>query len=288
MEAVIPLCGCLYDGTGYDRAMSAETLHSLTALATLLPAVLLTFRPGAKRGMAFWGSLGLALAGTTAQSAFVLRAGWVSGLAPALWVVIAITWAMFLIGAVILRQGWRLMPLLAPYLLLLGVFATVWQHAVGKPLTMEFPTGWVVLHIAVGVMTYAFLTFSAVAACAAFLQERALKRKRPNAFSRQLPSVADSEHLSTSMLIHSEVVLGIGLLSGMAVEWMERHRLLTLDHKTTLSILAFLVIGALLAAKRLIGTRGRMAARIVLFAYLLLTLAYPGVKFVSEVLLSRV
>lgn len=267
--------------------MPLDTLHSLTALATLIPAVLLTFRPGAKRGWAFWGSLLLALAGSSAQSAFLLRQGWVNGLAPALWVVIAITWGMFLIGAVLLRQGWRLMPLLAPYLLLLGIFASVWQHAVGRPLAVEYPEGWVILHIAVGVMTYGFLTFSAVAACAAFLQERALKRKRPNAFSRQLPSVSDSEHLSTSMLIHSEIVLGIGLISGMAVEWMERQRLLTLDHKTTLSILAFIVIGALLAAKKMIGTRGQMAARMVLLAYLLLTLAYPGVKFVSEVLMNR-
>jgi ABC-type uncharacterized transport system permease subunit len=34
------------------------------------------------------------------------------------------------------------------------------------------------------------------------------------------------------------------------------------------------------------GLRGRRAARVVLVAYLLLTLAYPGVKFVTDVLLS--
>ena len=32
--------------------------------------------------------------------------------------------------------------------------------------------------------------------------------------------------------------------------------------------------------------RGRRAARIVLLAYLLLTLAYPGVKFVTDVILA--
>jgi ABC-type uncharacterized transport system permease subunit len=34
------------------------------------------------------------------------------------------------------------------------------------------------------------------------------------------------------------------------------------------------------------GLRGRRATRFVLTAYLLLTLAYPGVKFVRDVLLS--
>jgi len=32
--------------------------------------------------------------------------------------------------------------------------------------------------------------------------------------------------------------------------------------------------------------RGRQAARGILLAYLLLTLAYPGVKFVTDVLMS--
>jgi ABC-type uncharacterized transport system permease subunit len=41
-----------------------------------------------------------------------------------------------------------------------------------------------------------------------------------------------------------------------------------------------------LAAHFWIGIRGRRAARIVLLAYLLITLAYPGVKFVTDVVLS--
>ena len=34
------------------------------------------------------------------------------------------------------------------------------------------------------------------------------------------------------------------------------------------------------------GLRGRQAARMVLLAYLLLTLGYPGVKFITDVVLS--
>jgi ABC-type uncharacterized transport system permease subunit len=60
----------------------------------------------------------------------------------------------------------------------------------------------------------------------------------------------------------------------------------TLSHKTLLAVLAFLVIGLLLLLHYRSGLRGRRAARVVLVAYLLLTLAYPGVKFVTDVLLS--
>jgi ABC-type uncharacterized transport system permease subunit len=59
-----------------------------------------------------------------------------------------------------------------------------------------------------------------------------------------------------------------------------------IDHKTVLSFAAFLAIAGLLWVHHRGGISGRRAARYVLFAYLLLTLAYPGVKFVSDVILG--
>src|SRR3546814_14961247 len=59
-----------------------------------------------------------------------------------------------------------------------------------------------------------------------------------------------------------------------------------LSHKTLLAVLAFVVIAVLLLLHYRSGLRGRRAARIVLVAYLLLPLAYPRVKFVTDVLLA--
>jgi len=50
--------------------------------------------------------------------------------------------------------------------------------------------------------------------------------------------------------------------------------------------LAFLVILAFLILHQATGLRGRLAARWMMTGYLLLTLAYPGVKFVRDVLLG--
>jgi len=261
-------------------------LHSITALVSMVPAGLLALRPEGRRDAAFWGAVALAFFGPAMLGWGLVSAQWVTGLAPALWISIAATVLIYAACAAALRETWRILPLLAPYLILLGVIATIWQHAVGRPLPAEAPADWVGLHIGVGIGTYALLTLAAMAALAAFLQERALKRKHPTRLTRQLPSVADSEHLSTCLLGLSEAVLGIGLISGMIVEWNEYGRLLTWEHKTVLSTLAFGLIGLLLLAKRFWGMRGRGAARIVLLAYLLVTLAYPGVKFVSEVMLG--
>jgi ABC-type uncharacterized transport system permease subunit len=62
--------------------------------------------------------------------------------------------------------------------------------------------------------------------------------------------------------------------------------LLRLDHKTVLVLATFVVIVALLWLHFRRGLSGRRAARYILVAYLLLTLGYPGVKFVTDVLIG--
>jgi ABC-type uncharacterized transport system permease subunit len=130
------------------------------------------------------------------------------------------------------------------------------------------------------------VTIAAIAALAAFLQERALKRKRPNDLTRLLPSIADCDRLLVGLLQVGESVLALGLVTGMAVQYRETGQIMVLNHKTILTIAAFVVIGGLLICHYGSGVRGRLAARIVLLAYLLLTLGYPGVKFVTDVLMA--
>jgi ABC-type uncharacterized transport system permease subunit len=83
-----------------------------------------------------------------------------------------------------------------------------------------------------------------------------------------------------------EGVLALGLVTGMALQYRETGEIVVLNHKTILTIAAFVVIGGLLVCHYGSGVRGKMAARIVLLAYLLLTLGYPGVKFVTDVLMA--
>jgi ABC-type uncharacterized transport system permease subunit len=184
------------------------------------------------------------------------------------------------------RHAWRLTPLLVPLLLLLGGMATLWENAPERPVEGAVPAGWLDAHIVFAVVTYGLLTIAAVAGAAVFLQERALKDKQPNSLTRLLPAVAESEVLEVRLLIAAETVLALGVASGMAAEHFVHGVLLPFDHKTVLSLAAFAVIGALLIARRMSGIRGRRVARLALLAYLLLTLAYPGVKFVTDVLLA--
>jgi len=265
--------------------MHVSIAFSLAAVAALLPAVAVGWLGRARDGL-WWAAMALAVAGTGAWALAQIEDAWHAGLSVALWVTIAAATALFASLAAAAREAWRLMPLLFSYLAILGVLATVWQGA-PEPRVPGPYGSWILVHIVVSVATYALVTIAGVAGLAVALQEQALKAKRPTRLSRLLPSVAESEGLEVGLLSAAEAVLGLGVLTGIAAHYLATGRLVAFDHKTVLSLAAFVVIGALLFAHKRVGLRGRRAARIALGAWLLLTLAYPGVKFVTSVLLTN-
>ena len=269
-----------------------DLLISLSAFAALLPSAFFALkRRDAGRGVEgrdlnYWLTLAVAVAGPLVWVVFNMSDSWHTGLSTTLWVTITASMMIFAILAVLQDNTWRLTPLLTPYMAVLAIIAIIWQQAPeGRPLA-DASGGWIEAHILVSVITYALVTIAAVAALAAFLQERALKNKKPSTLTRLLPSVAESESLLVRLLIVGEIVLGLGLATGMATQYQDTGALIHWDHKAILSVTAFLVIGGLLAAHFSSGTRGKRITRLVLLAYLLLTLGYPGVKFVTDVLLG--
>lgn len=266
--------------------MNTGLALNLSALAALLPAFLLSLRRDAGRDSLYWAVLAVAVAGPLVFTAARLSQGWMTGFSVAVWISIAASMLLFA-GLVLLnREAWRLTPLLLPYLLLLGIGATLFNGRESLPLEIPPSAVWLDLHILISVTTYGLLTLAAIAGLSVFLQERALKRKRPTALSNILPSVADGEALQVGLLRASVIVLGADLVSGAATQFLATGSLVEFDHKTIFSLLAFATIAGVLAVHHRTGLRSRRAARIVLLGYLFLTLAYPGVKFVSDVLLA--
>ena len=266
--------------------MTQDLLFSFTALVSLLPVALIGFRREPPPDGLYWLLLVVAVIGPVTWVLSHMSGTWRSGFSITLWVTIAATMGLFSIIAVVSPKTRRLTVLVVPYMVLVAVLATVWQQAPERHLAASVPNAWVSTHIVVSVLTYGLVTIAGVSALAAAVQERALKSKQPTVLSRLLPSVADSDALLVRLLIFGEIVLGLGLATGMAAQFGETGSLLVFDHKTILTITAFLVIGGLLIAQHVSGIRGRMAARFVLLAYLLLTLGYPGVKFVTDVVLA--
>lgn len=263
--------------------MGDSFVVSIAAVVALLPAAILALRKERAPDGLFWLLLAVAVAGPLVQTVTLFSAGWQTGFAAAVWITVAASVAIFATIAAATRKAWPLASILLPYLMILGVLAIALRDG---PAAVAAPTGWVVAHIVLSVITYGLLTIAAVAGLAVFLQERALKAKSAGALTRVLPSMADAETIQVRLLAACLVILGCGVITGMSAQYVHDGRLLNLDHKTVFSLIAFAVIGALLAAHYKTGVRGRRAARFVLLAYLLLTLAYPGVKFVTDVVLG--
>jgi ABC-type uncharacterized transport system permease subunit len=266
--------------------MSTSIVLGIIVIASVLPALLYGLRQRPAVDSTFWMVAGMACIGP-AYAVFARSHGeWQIDFATSIWVTMAATALIFILFSTVVRDAWRLIALFAAYMLVLAAIGFVWQHT--PPVGMEADGGsqWLVLHIGFAVVTYALVTLSAIAGLAAFIQERALKNKTKPALEGRLPAITDCDRLVTVFLTVGEIVLGLGMLSGIALNVADGPSLLVMDHKTVFTVGAFVMIGGLLITQARYGMRGRRAARIVLLAYLLLTLAYPGVKFVSDVLIG--
>lgn len=274
----------------YDGVMGGSFSLGIAALLTLIPAALLPYgrRDGitAGGGFLFWVLLAVAAIGPLALDVSVTGGIWHTGFSATLWTIVAATMVIYLLVCVVSRPSRLLVGLLLPYAVLLGLIAMAWSSVPDRPLAGADLTAWLQVHIGISLATYGLISIAAVAALAVWLKERALRAHSAAGWTDGLPAVADAERLQLRLLVGAEIVLGLGLISGMATQFYTTGSVVVLDHKSVLSIATFAIIGALLLMIRGSGLRGRRAARIVLFAYLLITLAFPGVKFVTDVIIG--
>ncbi len=221
--------------------------------------------------------------------AFFLEGGWERSFTATLWVTVAVSsilYAAIASRSLVLRD---LVVLFYPYMFWMAVAALIWEHAEPDSVKQasESMDPWFWSHIVTAVLTYSLLTISAVVALGVILKEQALKRKSPGLLSQRLPAVMEAEALQHRLLLVAEVVLALGLMTGMGAQYWQTGSLIVADHKTLLSLFSFIIIGLLLFAGYKFGIRGRRASQTLLLAYLLVSLAYPGVKFVSEILMRQ-
>ncbi|MAH83486.1 MAG: hypothetical protein CBB68_03880 [Rhodospirillaceae bacterium TMED8] len=266
--------------------LQSANILNLMALATLLPATFLGFRKNPACDRIFWIILFVAPVGPIWWLWTAFESGWRTDLGATLWVSVAATMIFFIILAVRDSDAWRLVSILSPTALFVGFLATVWSNDKSVMTIAQKPELLIIIHIAVSIATYSLVTIAAVAALAALAQEKALRGKRPIDFTRALPAVTRCDDLILSLLVAGEWVLGVGLLTGAALTYGKSGIFLHLDHKTILTVTAFIIIGGLLVAHFHTGLRGRRAAKVVLVAYLFLTLGYPGVKFVTDIIMA--
>ena len=139
-------------------------------------------------------------------------------------------------------------------------------------------------HIILSLAAYCVLLMAAVQALFLRQQIRELKHQSFHRFwVNKLPSLQSMESLLFDMLLVGFILLSIAL--GIGFIYVEDLLAQHLVHKTAFSILSWLLFGALLIGNWRAGWRGKRAANMTIYAFVLLAIGFVGSKFVLEMLL---
>lgn len=248
----------LYSNVGKSQQADAKTIRNSTIWLIALAAVLLhgitllttTFRPDGLN-LTFFNSLSVTA-----------------------WCTVAIT-LLWNTGRPVINLGLVLFPLSAAVLLIAMLFGQQQSANVDPGLQ------W---HVLTSVVAYSLLTMAAVQAILVRLQNKRLHNHRPGGFLRNLPPLTVMEKVLFQVLCATFAMLSLSLFTGFAfLDDLFAQRLV---HKTTLSIVAWLIIAILLLGHFLWGWRGQKASALTLGAFTSLLLAYFGSKLVIELILT--
>lgn len=247
----------LYRNVGKNHNAERKTGERSAVWLIALAAVVLhgatlftsTFRPGGLN-LAFFNSLSVTA-----------------------WCTVAIT-LLWNTSRPVINLGLVLFPLTAVVLLVAMLFGHR-QQAVNPGLQ------W---HILTSVVAFSLLTMAAAQAALVRLQNRRLHNHRPGGFLQNLPPLTVMETVLFQILCASFVMLSLSLLTGFFfLDDLFAQRQV---HKTTLAIIAWLIIAVLLAGHFLRGWRGQKASSLTIGAFVSLLLAYFGSKLVIELILG--
>lgn len=148
-------------------------------------------------------------------------------------------------------------------------------------------------HLVIAIAAFSLLTIAALHAVLMASMDRSLHTagSTSTALGRilaEVPSLLAMERLLFRLIWIGFVLLTATLISGVFFSEHIFGRALRYEYKTAFTIASWLVFASLLVGRHYFGWRGRTALRWTLAGFVMLLLAYVGVRFVLEVVLHRV
>jgi ABC-type uncharacterized transport system permease subunit len=144
------------------------------------------------------------------------------------------------------------------------------------------------LHLLFGMLAYSLFTVAMLhAVLIAKVESRLHAGPGLGGALAGLPPLLSLERLVFALIAAAFAVLTVTLVLGILYSEAFLGRAMRFEHKTVFIVLSWLIFGLLLGGRWRYGWRGRTALRWTLTGFVLLMLAYPGSRFVLEVLLHR-
>jgi ABC-type uncharacterized transport system permease subunit len=209
-----------------------------------------------------------------------LRFGFAQALSVMLWLALAICWLESLV--------YRVEALFPMALAIAALCAPLPAFFPGRLAPESYPLEFK-LHLVAGMLAYSLFAAAMLHAVLISMVERQL-HSSPAQVARLalgLPPLLSLEKLVFRLTGAAFVVLTLTFAVGIAYSESIFGRAMRFDHKTVFIVLSWIIFGWLLLGRWFYGWRGRTAFRWTLAGFLMLMLAYPGSRFVLEVILGR-
>jgi len=140
-------------------------------------------------------------------------------------------------------------------------------------------------HILISLISYGLLYVGAIIAVMTMVQEKRLRDSKLSAISSIFAPLETSESLLFKITAVGFTGLAVTIISGLT--FVDNLFAQPLVHKTALSFLALFIFGALLIGRIFAGWRGGRAIKLYLSGFILLFIAYFGLRFVLEQILGQ-
>jgi ABC-type uncharacterized transport system permease subunit len=140
-------------------------------------------------------------------------------------------------------------------------------------------------HILISVFAYGLLAVGAIVALYALVQDRRLRSGQLSAANHLFAPLETTEKMLFGIATSGFIGLLLAVVSGFA--FVDNLFAQHLVHKTSLSLLALVLFGVLVAGRQFAGWRGKRAVYLYLWGFFILCLAYFGSRYVLEEVLGR-
>lgn len=140
-------------------------------------------------------------------------------------------------------------------------------------------------HILISLISYGLLYVGAIVAVMMMVQEKRLRASKFSAMSSIFAPLETSESLLFKITAVGFTGLAITIISGLT--FVDNLFAQPLVHKTALSLLALFIFGTLLIGRIFAGWRGGLAIKLYLSGFVLLFIAYFGLRLFLEQILGQ-
>jgi ABC-type uncharacterized transport system permease subunit len=210
-------------------------------------------------------------------SVIVTEAGLKIGFFPALSLT-----SLIIVSVLIVISIWQPLEILGVVLFpIAGLCSVGGAYASSGSSVTEMELQW---HILASVMAYSLLVLAAAQSVALAIQTHHLRTLHQPGMLANLPPIDLMEKLLFQLVAAGFVLLSISLLTG--VLFLEDIFAQHLVHKTSLSVMAWLMFGTLLLGRWLKGWRGKTALLWTIGGLGFLIVGYFGSKLVLEFILA--